>query len=49
VEVVRCSHTIHRVLHTDDGVAVTIILPPPLLTVKKKPPRSKWPGRRDAS
>jgi hypothetical protein len=49
MEIVGRSHTVNGVLHTDDGVAVTIILPPPLLTVKKKPPRSKWPGRRDAS
>ena len=40
MEIVGRSHTIHRVLHTDDSVAATIILPPPLLPVKKKPPRA---------
>ena len=40
VEVVGCRHTINSMLHTDDRVAVTIILPLPAPAVKKKPPRS---------
>ena len=39
VEVVGTGHAADGMLHTDNGIAVTIILPPPLPPVKKKPPR----------
>jgi hypothetical protein len=46
VEIVGIGCAVEGMLHTDDGVAVTIILPPHLLAVKKKPPGSNDPGGR---
>ena len=37
MEIVGCRHTINSMLHTDDRVAVTIILPLPAPAVKKNP------------
>jgi hypothetical protein len=36
VEVVGIGRAVEGILHTDDGIAVTIILPPSVPTVKKK-------------
>ena len=40
VEIVGTGHTAGGILHADDGVAVSVILPLHFLAVKNKPPRS---------